>query len=72
MIMRLTMGQLHVLNDSLRLHFMLPVMFVIKIGSQSWQTQNFSRNIPVQNSAVKFQFMYNQFSPDQSYNASFT
>lgn len=61
------MGQLHVLNNSLRLHFMLPVMFVIKIGSQ-----NFSRNIPVQNSAVKFQFMYNQFSPDQSYNASFT
>lgn len=67
MIMRLTMGQLHVLNNSLRLHFMLPVMFVIKIGSQSWQIQNFSRNIPVQ-----FQFMYNQFSPDQSYNASFT
>lgn len=61
------MGQLHVLNNSSRLHFMLPVMFVIKIGSQ-----NFSRNIPVQNSAVKFQFMYNQFSPDQSYNASFT
>lgn len=66
------MGQLHVLNNSLRLHFMLPVMFVIKIGSQSRQIQNFSRNIPVQNSAVKFQFMYNQFSPDQSYNASFT